>query len=131
VLGAAFTVLPACGSTTDDPPANNGGASGAPDATKGAAVYSSNCVSCHNTDAAGKEGPNITMSVTAGIGSWTFEQFTAAVRTGKDKDGKTQLCPLMTMFPEINDASMKDLYAYIKSKPISDVVNKGSYCGNL
>ena len=74
------------------------------DATKGATVYSTNCVSCHSADAAGKEGPNITMSMTAGIGSWTYQQFHDAVRLGKDKDG-TQLCPFMTPFPETSTIS--------------------------
>ena len=143
VFGAAFSLLPACGSTTDEPtPATGGSASGGAasggasgggasngDPAKGATIYSTNCVSCHGSDAAGKEGPNITMSMTAGIGSWTYQQFSDAVHTGKDKDG-TQLCPLMTMFPEIVDPGLKDLYAFIKSKPISDVVNKGTYCGN-
>ena len=81
------------------------------------------------SNAQGKEGPNITMSKTAGIGAWTYQQFHDAVRLAKDKDG-TDLCVFMTKFPEseITEAGMQDLYAFIGSKPVSDVVNKGSYC---
>ena len=53
--------------------------------------------------------------------------------SAKDKDG-TELCPLMTDVPgnvtprALSEAQIADLYAYIKSKPISDVPNKGTYC---
>jgi len=71
-------------------------------------------------------GPNITLSKTAGIGNWTFAQFSAAVRSGKDEDG-TDLCASMTRFSAsvIDDAAMADLYAYIKTKPINDTVASG------
>jgi len=87
------------------------------------------CASCHEDDAKGFYGPNITNSMTAGIGAWTLAQFSGAVRDGKDTDG-TMLCAAMSRFPaaEINDAQMSDLFAYVKSLPVSDVVNKGSFC---
>ncbi|MEI9950821.1 MAG: c-type cytochrome [Pseudomonadota bacterium] len=100
------------------------------DAAKGSAVYTTQaCNTCHAADGKGDLGPNITMSVTAGLGSWTYQQFLNAVRFGKDKDN-VQLCVAMFQFSatDINDASMADLYAFLKSQPISDVVNKGSYC---
>jgi cytochrome c553 len=157
VFGAAFAVLAGCSANPEETPggsagtahggassggaahggASSGGASSggaaSGDATKGATVYSINCTSCHGADAAGNQGPNITMSMTAGIGSWTYAQFENAVRLGKAKDGTTQLCSLMTMFAEkdISEPSMLDLWAYLKSKPISDVPQKGSFCGSL
>jgi len=102
------------------------------DPAKGAAVWSNTliaCGSCHAETAAGQYGPNITFSKTAGIGNWTLAQFSAAVRSGKDIDG-TDLCLQMTRFPAsmINDAAMADLYAYIKTKPVSDVPEKGQFC---
>jgi len=85
------------------------------------------CATCHGDNAAGSIGPNITFSKTAGIGNWTLAQFSAAVRSGKNIDG-TDLCILMTRFPAsmIDDASMADLYAYLKTKPISETPVAGS-----
>lgn len=122
LFGAAVAaVLPACSS---DP------ATGDDAVSRGAKVWADQaCDTCHGSNAQGKEGPNITMSKTAGIGAWTYQQFHDAVRLAKDKDG-TDLCVFMTKFPEseITEAGMQDLYAFIGSKPVSDVVNKGSYC---
>ena len=100
------------------------------DATKGAALWTMQaCVICHGDNAAGLYGPNITMSKTAGIGIWTEAQFRDAVRLGKNIDG-SDLCTQMTRFPvsDINDAAIADLFAYLKTKPISDVAMRGSYC---
>jgi len=122
LFGAALAAaLPACSS--DPAPADD-------PVGRGAKVWSDQiCGSCHGEDAKGKEGPNITMSKTAGIGNWTYQQFHDAVRLAKDTDG-TNLCVFMASFTEgeISEAQMKDLYAYVQSKPISDVVNKGTYC---
>ena len=122
LLGAA-ALLPACSSTdapTSDTPVSRG---------EKVFLGDSACDSCHTATGKGKEGPNITMSKTAGIGNWTYQQFYDAVRNQKRNDG-TMLCQLMTKFSvtEITDAQMQDLYAYIGSLPVSDVVNKGSYC---
>jgi hypothetical protein len=86
-------------------------------------------VACHGADAQGGGGPNITMSMTAGIGSWTYQQFYDAVRSAKGKDG-TDLCLLMTKFEtkDVSDSGMQDLYAFLKSKPVVDTVNRGTYC---
>lgn len=102
-----------------------------PDATKGAKHYADLCASCHGPDAAGNQGPNITMSVTNGIGSWTAQQFHDAVRLGKDKDG-TALCSFMTIFlpSDVDDQGITDIYAYLNTKPKVEVPNKGSYCPN-
>jgi len=100
------------------------------DAAKGATVYNNLvCGSCHGSDAKGFSGPNITASVTAGIGSWTYQQFHDALRTNRDKDGR-QLCVFMSTYAEsdISEPSMVDLWAYLRSLPVSDVVNKGTSC---
>ena len=149
ISAAIAALLPACSSSDDPSPggtagaaptagagsvagaANTAGASstGMGDATKGKAVYGTAvCASCHLEDGKGREGPNITPSMTAGIGSWTYQNFHDAMRTGMTKDGKT-LCFLMPTFAEkdISESSMQDLWAYVKSFPISDVVQKGTY----
>jgi len=101
-----------------------GAAPAAGDATKGAAVWTNQggCAVCHGDNAAGGLGSNITPSKTAGIGNWTLAQFTNAVRNGKDNEGK-DLCVGMTRFTAamINDAQMADLFAYVQTKPVSDV----------
>ncbi|HEY0466915.1 MAG TPA: cytochrome c [Polyangiaceae bacterium] len=108
---------------------SSAGAAATGDAAKGGPLFTNLCVSCHGADAAGNQGPNITMSMTAGIGTWTPLQFHDAVRLGKDKDG-TMLCPFMTVFltSDVDDAGIADIYAYLKTKPIVDVPNNGSYC---
>lgn len=151
VISAAIAaLLPACGSSDDPTPGGTAGAgsvagasgstagatntagasnAGTGDATKGKAVYTTGaCNTCHADDGKGSQGPNITPSKTAGIGSWTYQQFHDAMRTGKAEDG-TQLCTLMPLFAEkdISEASMQDLWAYVKSFPVSDVEQKGSY----
>jgi cytochrome c553 len=150
VLSAAVAaLLPAC-SSTDDPVTGGAGASaaGAPaatagaagagtagaatagDPTKGSAVYTSQaCGSCHGTDAKGSHAPNITFSKTAGIGAWTYQQFSDAMRVGKGADGQ-MLCLTMSKYTaaEITDPSLQDLYAYLGSLPISDTPLQGDYC---
>jgi hypothetical protein len=96
----------------------------------GATVWAKEaCATCHGESAAGLYAPNITFSTTAGIGTWTEPQFRDAVRLGKDPRG-VDLCMSMTRYSasEINDAAMADLYAYLRSKPTSDVKMQGSLC---
>lgn len=71
----------------------------------------------------------MTRSRSAGIGDWSYTQFHDAVRLGKAPDGST-LCALMARFSpnDISDQGMPDLYAYLRTKPIVDVVNTGSFC---
>ncbi len=99
------------------------------DATNGATLYASSsliCNSCHGANAEGGIGPNITASVTAGIGSWTQAQFFNAVRNKKSRSGK-DLCSFMVAFPvsSVSDQGIYDIYAFVKSKT-NDTVNKGS-----
>ena len=118
----------AAGSSGAGPSAGASAAMG--DAARGAAIYAQQtCGSCHGLNAAGNQGPNITPSLTAGIGAWTFRQFHDAVRFGKDRDG-SPLCPLMVPFSEgaISEQGIVDLHAFLRAKPAIDIPNKGSYC---
>lgn len=56
---------------------------------------------------------NITPSKTAGIGNYTLEQFTRALRAGVRADG-AHLYPAMpyTSYAQVSDADVKALYAY-------------------
>lgn len=56
---------------------------------------------------------NITPSKTAGIGNYTLEQFTRALREGVRADGK-HLYPAMpyTSYAQLSDADIKAMYAY-------------------
>jgi hypothetical protein len=69
------------------------------------------------------------MSMTAGIGSWTYAQFEGAVRLAKHKDG-TDLCFFMPKFTEtdFNAAALQNIYAFLKSKPIVDTPQRGTFC---
>lgn len=69
---------------------------------------------------------NITPDVT-GIGTWTEEQFTKALREGKFKglDGSRMLLPPMPWFnmTELKDEDVKAIFAYLKSiPPVRNVV---------
>ncbi len=52
----ALTALPACAPASGD---TGGPSAAAGDATSGAALFGSNCASCHGSDATGGSGPNI------------------------------------------------------------------------
>ena len=98
-------------------------------------VRAANCVSCHTvpggqvfaggvpfpTDFGTIYSTNITPDKATGIGSWTFEQFDAAVRRGMRPDGQ-HLYPAFpyTSFTKINDADLHALYDYFMSlRPVS------------
>ncbi len=98
-------------------------------------VRAANCVSCHTvpggqvfaggvpfpTDFGTIYSTNITPDKATGIGSWTFEQFDAAVRRGVRPDGQ-HLYPAFpyTSFTKINDADLHALYDYFMSlRPVS------------
>jgi len=98
-------------------------------ATTGATVYSTKgCSGCHGTNGEGAAGPNITGSMTAGIGKWTIAEFTAAVRSATNRKGAA-LCSLMAKSDVnlIGDQAMADMFAFLKSKPVDTAV-AGSYC---
>ena len=86
------------------------------------------CNACHGERGEGLLGPNITMSLTAGIGAWSYRQFYDAVRFARDRDGQP-LCILMVAADPsyVSDQGVADLYAFL-STTRSDVRNRGTYC---
>jgi mono/diheme cytochrome c family protein len=114
-LAALLSMVSGCGGG-DTPPED------------GAAVYMTNCSICHGPKGAGLLGPNITGSTSAGIGSWTDAQFTAAVRTGVDDEGR-QLCADMTRFAAtmISDAQLTAIHDFLKTN-VNNTANDGTSC---
>ena len=97
-------------------------------------VRAANCVSCHTTpggavfaggvpfatDFGTIYSTNITPDRNTGIGSWSFDQFEAAMRRGVRPDGE-HLYPAFpyTSFTKIDDSDLHALYAYFMSlKPV-------------
>lgn len=106
-----------------------GGGSDSPAGVDGQKSYvSATCATCHGPMGGGGLGPNITGSTTAGIGNWTFAEFTSAVRIGADKDGG-ELCPDMTRFPTsmVSDAQLQAIYDYLMDI-VNNTANKGLSC---
>lgn len=111
------------------------GTAGAPsgDATKGKTTYSGNqagCNVCHGANGEGQLGPNITGSTAAGIGTWTYAEFSNQIRTLTKKDG-TKNCSTAGMpaytATDLPDADVADIYAYLMSVK-NETPNKGSAC---
>jgi len=74
------------------------------------------CVTCHQANFAGfTVFPNITPDVATGIGSWTDEQIVAAIRDGKDTDGKN-LCSSMARYP-LTEEQAGDIVAFLRGLP--------------
>jgi len=118
-------------------PMNAAGAAGATtgDATRGAALWVKQpqlgCDTCHGLHAEGDTAPNITKSVTGGIGAFTYAQFHQAVREGKNKEGM-KLCFAMVAFTtdEASEQDIADLYAYQQAQPPVDAPAANAvYCG--
>jgi hypothetical protein len=97
------------------------------DPVQGKIVYAQ-CTACHAETAAGGLGPNITGSVTAGIGSWTEAEFARVIREGIDRSGQ-KVCVLMSVYPatSMSDVQLRDLYAYLRTLS-NDTPNRGSGC---
>jgi mono/diheme cytochrome c family protein len=110
--------------------ANNPGAANTTpgDPVQGQAAYSTQCFVCHGTTGEGGLGPNITGSMTAGIGSWAQADFEKAVRQGIGKDGRP-FCALMTKYTSttLSDVDLKNIYAYLRTVT-NDTANAGSSC---
>jgi len=60
--------------------------------------------------------PNLTPDKETGIGNYTNETFTKALREGVADDGM-QLMPPMPRFKQLNDKDIHAIYAYLKSLP--------------
>lgn len=70
--------------------------------------------------------PNLTPHET-GIGNWTLEQFTTAMREGKYKglkNGRTLLPPMPWIgYKDLKDNEVKAIFEYLKSiKPIKNII---------
>ena len=68
---------------------------------------------------------NITPDKSTGIGSWTFDQFSKTMRTGKHFGVGRPTLPPMPWFnvAVLNDADLKALFAYLQSiKPLANAV---------
>jgi len=93
-----------------------------------------NCVSCHTKDDGYMAGgvafttdfgtiysTNITSHPTKGIGSWTKEQFSAAMRSGVRPNGE-HLYPAFpyTAFTKVTDDDIDALYQYFMTVPAND-----------
>ncbi|GAB3549488.1 c-type cytochrome [Spirosoma fluminis] len=83
-----------------------------------------------NTAFAGPWGVSFAANLTpdaTGIGNWSFEQFTNAMRKGKFKglDNSRPLLPPMPWpnYTNMTDADMKAVFAYLKSlRPVNNTV---------
>lgn len=117
-LSALSALGGACAGDTDTPAAEDGQK----------AYTTATCATCHGAAGGGGIGPNITGSKTAGIGNWTFAEFTSAVRIGVAKDG-SDLCAEMTRFPTslVSDDKLKAVYDYLMSV-VNDTANEGTSC---
>jgi mono/diheme cytochrome c family protein len=117
ILVLALT-LPACGNDHGDQAS----------AKAGGPLFAANCASCHGPEAAGGIGPNITSSTSAGIGTWSEEDFFRAVRTGVDDEGET-LCDVMPRFSSstLSDTQLASIYDYLRTL-VNDTENAGTAC---
>ena len=70
-------------------------------------------------------GPNITPHREAGIGAWSEADFLRAMREGRRPDG-ANLFPAFPYpsFTRMNDADLKDLWAYLRSLPANATPSK-------
>lgn len=89
------------------------------------------CVACHtapggkpfaggldlNTPFGVITSSNITSDKATGIGSWTLQQFDAAVRHGKGRNGHLYPAMPYTAYARMSDADVADLWAYIRTVP--------------
>jgi cytochrome c553 len=82
------------------------------------------CTNCHAANLAGSArpgggyAPNISHD---GIGTWSFADFTTAMRTGKTPDGRV-LAPAMPWknIGKMTDAELRTVYDYLESQPPHD-----------
>ena len=63
---------------------------------------------------------NITMDKNSGIGSWTEEQFIAAVKSGVVPNNQPALHYPMQPYANLTDQEVKAVYAYLNTVPVID-----------
>ena len=70
-------------------------------------------------------GPNITPHPAAGIGKWSEADFTRAIRLGERPDGEHYFPAFpYASFTGMNDADIRDLWAFLRALPPSDRANQ-------
>ena len=70
-------------------------------------------------------GPNITPDPVAGIGRWTEADFIRAMRHGERPDGANYFPAFpYPSFTRIADADLRDLWAYLRTLPPSNLANQ-------
>ena len=77
--------------------------------------------------------PNITPDAETGVGRWTDEQITTAIREGKRPDGST-IGPIMpfAFYRQISDNDLKAIIAYLRSiPPVNHKVERSTYTISL
>ncbi len=75
-------------------------------------------------------GPNITPHPQAGIGKWTEANFIRAMRHGERPDGANYFPAFpYPSFTGINDADLRDLWAYLRTLPPSNRANQAHDLG--
>jgi mono/diheme cytochrome c family protein len=90
------------------------------------AVERGGCAGCHGGPSLGGSdtpvtgtmsyGPNLTPDDMTGLGGWTDEQITRAIRMGIDDEGQP-LCPAMPRYEQMTDEDARLLVAYLRSLP--------------
>ncbi len=107
-----------------------GGSGGAPTLPGGDIYAAKSCNGCHGDLGAGNQGPNVTPSTIGGIGGWTTQELTAAIRDGKKKDG-TNLCASMPRWTatQLSDADLASIVGFMQALPPVDMPNPGTLCG--
>jgi hypothetical protein len=111
-------------------PSGGTGGMGGGSSIPGSDVYQSrSCNVCHGDFGQGVSGPNISTSMTAGIGAWTKPQIVEAIRNGIDKDGAA-LCASMPRWTEaqLNAADLDAIVGFLQALPSIDLPNPGTLC---
>jgi len=73
--------------------------------------------------------PNITQDVETGIGSWTDEQITSAIREGKRPDGTIIGPPMpIALYREMSDRDVEAIVAYLRQvRPVKNAVERSVF----
>lgn len=132
VVGAAVSFSPASAQDTQD----------TQQIKRGEYIFNlSGCAGCHTDKKGGGKplaggrafktdfgtfySPNITPAPNFGIGAWTFENFTDAMRHGQAPDGRNYFPAFpYTSYTHMSDADLADLWSYVRVQPAFDRKNQ-------
>ncbi len=104
------TVLAACYAASEPPPDQAANADGR------VLAGALGCAGCHGADFSGGVGPNLTPDIETGLGGWTDDEITRAIRSGVDDQGSA-LCPSMPRFSALDDEQASSLVAFFRALP--------------